>query len=110
MRLQITQKQITAARILLNELDTFVKQGYGTITKLLILKNNMLPNTIIIKYDKVFVMNGDFEYEYPIAAITQDGQTEFIGTKFKDIFERSAFLSECQPLDLDNPNDYYLID
>lgn len=110
MRLQITQKQITAARILLNELDTYVKKGYGTITKLLILKNNMLPNTIIIKYDKLFVMNGELEYEYPIAAIDKDGETEFIGKKFKDIFERSAFLSECQPLDLDNPNHYYLID
>ena len=110
MRLQITQKQITAARLLLQELDEYVGKGYGSITKLLILKNDMLPNTIIIKYDKVFVMSGDFEYEYPIAAIKQSGETEFIGDRFKDIFERSSFLAECQPLDLDNTNDYYLID
>ena len=42
MRLQITQKQIMAARTLLGELDKFVSLGYGTITKLVILKNNMM--------------------------------------------------------------------
>ena len=35
---------------------------------------------------------------------------DFIDDKFKDIFERSAFLSECKEFDIDNPNHYEKID
>jgi len=110
MRLKLNQKQILSARNLIANLDKFVNERYGTIKGLMLLKNNMLPDTIIIKYEKVFAMGGSLEYEYPIATIGESGVIKFIGGDFKDFFERASFLSECQPLDLDNPNDYYLID
>lgn len=110
MRLKLNQKQILAARNLIANLDRFVREGYGTIRGLMMLKNNMLPDTIIIKYEKIFAMGGNLEYEYPLATIGGEGEIKFIGDNFKDFFERAAFLAECQPLDLDNPNDYYLID
>jgi hypothetical protein len=110
MRTQITQKQLNAAKTLLRELDEFVNRGHGTITMLAILKNEMLPNTIIVKYNKLYVMGGEFDYQYPIAAIKQSGDIEFLQNNFKDVFTRSSFLAECLPLDLDNPNDFQIID
>lgn len=110
MRLKLNQKQVLAARKMLDNLNKFVNEGYGTIRELRILKNNMLPNTIIIKYEKIVAMSGELEYDYPIATIGEDGEIKFIGDRFKDFFERAAFIAECQPLDLDNTNDYYLID
>jgi hypothetical protein len=69
-----------------------------------------MPNTIIIKYDKLYVMGGEYEYEYPIATIDQSGKIEFIEKNFKDVFQRSAFLSECVPFDLEDRNEYQIID
>ena len=110
MRVQLTNKQLITANRLLEELKEFVNKGYGTVKQVLILRNNMMPNTIIIKYDKVFVMGGEYEYEYPIATIDQDGKLEFINDKFKDVFQRSAFIPECIPLDIEDPMQYQLID
>jgi hypothetical protein len=55
-------------------------------------------------------MGGEYEYEYPIATIDQEGKLEFINDKFKDVFQRSAFISECIPLDIQDPMQYQLID
>ena len=110
MRLQLTKQQVISANRLLKSLREFVDKGYGTISKILVLKYSLMPNTIIIKYDKLFVMGGDMEYEYPIATIEQSGEIKFIENNFKDVFQRSAFLSECIPFDLDDTSEYQLID
>jgi len=110
MKLKLTKKQILSAQKLLTELKEFSNKGYGSINKLIILKNNMLTDNIIIKYDKMYVMGGEPEYEYPIAAIDPSGQISFIEKNFKDIFQKSAFLSECNPIDIENPKDYELIE
>jgi len=110
MRLQLTTKQIMSANKLLEELKEFVNKGYGTISKILVLKYSLMPNTIIIKYDKLYIMGGEYEYEYPIATIDQSGKIEFIEKNFKDVFQRSAFLSECVPFDLEDRNEYQIID
>lgn len=110
MRLQLTNKQLEATNKLLKELDEFVNKGYGSVKKILIMKHNMMPNTVIVKYDKVYGMGGDYEFEYPIAAINQAGNIEFIEGKFKDVFERSAFLAECVPFELDDRSKYEIID
>jgi hypothetical protein len=53
---------------------------------------------------------GQRDYENRIASVDIDGNISFIDDKFKDIFERSAFLSECKEFDIDNPNHYEKID
>jgi hypothetical protein len=55
-------------------------------------------------------MAGERDYEFRIATIDQEGVIEFIDNKFKDIFERASFLSECLPLNIDDENQYYKID
>ena len=42
MRLQLTTKQIMSANKLLEELKEFVNKGYGTISKILVLKYSLM--------------------------------------------------------------------
>jgi hypothetical protein len=110
MRLQLTTKQLLSAKNLLLELKNFNEKGLGSVNNVLVLKNNMLPNTIVIKYEKTYVMGGEYEREFSIATIKQDGEIDFIDKQFKDIFQKSAFLSECIPFDLEDTNSYQQID
>lgn len=110
MRQQLTTKQLLAAKNLLLELKQFQDKRLGSVANVLVLRNNMLPNTIIIKYEKTYAMGGDFEHEFSIASINQEALIEFIDKKFKDVFEKSAFLSECIPFDLEDINSYQQID
>lgn len=110
MKMTLSTKQILSAKKLLKELKEFTDKRYGNVENIFIAKHHMMPNTIIIKYEKTFILGGDYEFEYAIAAIDQKGEIEFLDEKLKDIFQRSAFLSECVPFDMENENNYQLID
>ncbi len=107
---QITTKQLEATRQLLKNLKAFTDKRYGNINELMIMTNKMLPNTIIIKYEKSFTSGGNRDYEFKIATIDQNGQIVFIDDKFKDVFERTSFLAECKFFNLENENEYEKID
>jgi hypothetical protein len=47
-----------------------------------------------------------FDYEFKIAAVAQDGEITFIQDKLGDIFVKSAFISECMPFDFADVNAY----
>jgi hypothetical protein len=108
MKPQITTKQLLATTKLLGNLKEFSNKKYGSIDELI--TNKMLPNTILVKYEKSFTTAGGQDYEFRIASIGQDGEIDFLDDKFKDIFERSAFLAECKFLNLENVNEYEKID
>lgn len=110
MKMKLSTKQILSAKKLLNELKEFTDKRYGNVQNIFIAKHHMMPDTIIIKYEKTFILGGDYEYEYAIASINQQGEIEFLGDRFKDVFQRSAFLSECIPFDMQDENNYQLID
>lgn len=110
MRLQLTTKQLLSAKNLLLQLKQFQDKQLGSVNNVMVLKNNMLTNTILIKYEKTYVMGGEYEREFSIASIKQDGEIDFINKQFKDVFQKSAFLSECIPFDLEDTNSYQQID
>jgi hypothetical protein len=107
---QLTEKQLVASATLLKNLKTFVDKKYGSIYNLGIIQNQGLKNTIVVKYEKESALAGEQDYEFKIATITPDGKIEFIDNKFKDIFERAAFLSECLPLNIEDETQYDKID
>lgn len=107
---QITTKQLMATNTLLKNLKSFVDKKYGSIYNLAIVQNQGLPDTIVIKYEKESSLAGERDYEFRIATIGQDGNINFIDHKFKDIFERAAFLSECLPLNIEDEKQYDKID
>jgi hypothetical protein len=107
---KLTQKQLLATTTLLKNLKTFVDKKYGSIYNIGIIQNQGLANTIVVKYEKESAVAGDREYEFKIATIGQDGKINFIDDKFKDIFERAAFLSECLPLNIEDDKEYDKID
>lgn len=110
MKPQLTQKQIFSTMTLLKNLSDFVKKGFGTIDEVMVLTNKALPNTVIIKYEKRFTTAGEPDYEYKISSITQDGEISFLDGKFKDVFERVAFLAECKPFNIEDDTSYEKID
>jgi hypothetical protein len=107
---QLTQKQLVATTTLLKNLKVFVDKKYGSISNVIIMQHHGLPNTILIKYEKDSVLAGERDYQFRIGSITQDGKIEFIDDKFKDIFERAAFLSEAMPLNIEDEKQYDKID
>ena len=107
---KLTTKQLMSATTLLKNLKEFVDKRYGSISNVTILQNQGLPNTIIIKYEKESAMGGERSYEFRIASIDQSGNIDFIDHKFKDIFERASFLSDCLPLNIDDEKNYEKID
>ncbi len=110
MKPQLTTKQLMAARTLLKNLDKFITLGYGTIDGLAVLQHNDLPNTIIIKYQKNYEEGGEIKFAFQIATIDQNGTIEFIQDKFKDVFQKSQFLAETMPFNLENESTYDKID
>lgn len=107
---QLTTKQLVATTNLLKNLKEFVDKKYGSIYNVEVIQNQGLQNTIVVKYEKESALGGERDYEFRIVTINQDGKIDFIDTKFKDIFERAAFLSECLPLNIDDEKQYDKID
>jgi len=110
MKPKITTKQLLSLNTLLNNLKEFSDKGYGRINKLEILKYNPNQESIYVKYEEVYQESGNIKVDYPIASIDMLGEITFIEKDFKDIFQRSAFFSECVKIDIENPNDYEKID
>jgi len=107
---KVTTKQLNAMKQLLMNLKEFVDLKYGNIDNVVVMTHKLMPNNIMVKYEKSFTTAGQRDYENRIASVDLDGNISFIDQNFKDIFERSAFLSECKEFDLDNPNHYEKID
>ena len=107
---KVTTKQLNAMKQLLMNLKEFVDLKYGNIDNVVVMTHKLMPNNIMVKYEKSFTTAGQRDYENRIASVDLDGNISFIDQNFKDIFDRSAFLSECKEFDLDNPNHYEKID
>lgn len=110
MRQKITTKQLQSAKILFSNLKDFQEKRLGTIEDMDVMTHQMMPNTILVKYAKEYTLGGNQAYEVVIAAINQQGYIEFIESKFKDAFEQAAFLSICQPFDIEDESSYDKID
>lgn len=110
MKQKVTEKQLFSTIKLIKNLKEFVDKKYGMVNNLNVLTNNMTPDVIYVKYEKEFSSGGNRDYEFKIAAINQLGEISFIDNGFKNIFEKSAFLSECRPLNIENEYEYEKID
>lgn len=110
MRQKITTKQLLATRKLLSNLNDFQTKGLGSIGEMTVMTHQMLPNSILIKYEKDYAMSDGMVHEFKIAQIDQDGGIQFIQDKFKDAFEQAAFLSVCTPFNLEDEKEYDKID
>ena len=110
MKTKITTKQLLATTTLLKNLKSFADMKAGTINKLQVATNELLTNTIVVRYEKEFSEMGGQKNEFKIATINQNGDINFIQDGFKDIFEKAAFVSECINFDISNPNNYEKID
>ena len=107
---KITTKQLIATRKLLSNFTDFQTKGLGIIGEMAVMTHEMLPNSILIKYEKDYAMSDGMVHEFKIAQIDQDGSIQFIQDKFKDVFEQAAFLSVCSLLNLEDEKEYDKID
>lgn len=110
MKPKITTKQLFALNKLLSNLNQFSERGYGSINQLMVVTYALQPNNIYVKYEKVYEESGSINTDYVIVSINAIGEIDFIQDKFKDMFERAAFLSECRAFNVEDPKEYEKID
>lgn len=110
MKPKITRKQLIALMQLLSNLKEFNDKGLGSITNIEVMTYIPEKNSIFVKYEKSYSSAGEMAYDYRIAKVKSDGEIDFIDEKFKDMFERSAFLSECVSFNVEDPTTYEKID
>lgn len=110
MKPKISKRQFIAIINLLKNLNEIQAKGLATYKDIVTMVNFMSPNSVFLRYEKFYFNGGEERYEYRIAEIDENGNVKFIDDKFKDIFQRYSFLSECKTFDIENPNDYEKID
>lgn len=110
MKPKFTNKQLGSAILLLKNLKAFVDKKYGAIENCVVMTNPLMKDTILIKYKKDYTTGNGREIEHKLASIPNDGEISFIDDKFTDAFQRAAFISECEELDLENTSSYEKID
>lgn len=107
---KFTSKQLSTALQLTKNILAFELKGYGTVNGFMVMTHEMMPNMILMKYMKNFSSQGQPASEFKMAQINQQGDIEFIEDKFGNAFEQAAFISVCSPLDLENQQQYIIID
>jgi hypothetical protein len=110
MKAKLTTAQLLSLNKLLNNLKKFSESGFGNVNEVEVLLYLPMQKNIYLKYQKVYQESGSIKVEYQIASVDYKGEISFIQNDFKDIFQRSAFFSECIKIDMNNPNDYEKID
>lgn len=110
MKPNITQQQLLSLLNLISDLDAFNNKKLGRISNVATFTNPVEKNAIFLRYEKSYAISGERAYEYRIASISPDGKVEFIDGKFENMFQRYAFLSECQEFDISDKNAYKKID
>jgi len=110
MKPKLTNKQILSCMRLLQNLKKFVDMRYGSINDVKVMYSPLMKDSIIIKYTKSYSLAGEPSIEFKICDINKDGDMSLIDEKLKDIFQRSAFLSECIEFDITDENQYEKID
>ena len=110
MKPKISNKQLLAIFNLLNGLKEFEQKGIGVVTNLIAMYNFNLPDSILLRYEKDYMSNGQRLYQFSIAQIDRDGVVKFIDEEFKTIFERYSFLGECKVFDINDENQFEKID
>tara|TARA_R110000868_G_scaffold101361_2_gene279057 strand:+ start:10079 stop:10456 length:378 start_codon:yes stop_codon:yes gene_type:complete len=107
---KITKRQLIAIINLLQNLKDIQAKGLATYKDIITMVNFISPNSIFLRYEKIYDNGGEQRYEYKIAEIDEFGNTKFIDDKFQNIFERYSFLGECKTFDIENPLEYEKVD
>jgi hypothetical protein len=95
---------------LINDLMSFVQKRYGNIEHLETMTNPIDNESVFIKYKKVYTEGGEMKEDFKIGKIDRAGNVMFIDDRFKNMFERYAFLSECISFDVKDESAYLIID
>ncbi len=110
MKPKITRKQLIALTQLMSNLREFNEKGLGNITNIEVMTYVPDRNSIFVKYEKSYQSAGEMAYDFRIVKVDSNGQIDFVDEKFKDMFDRSAFLSECISFKIEDQTNYEKID
>lgn len=93
-----------------NLLENFIvyeNQNLGKISNIMLMTNPIFKGSIFIRYEQTSSMSAVENYDLEIVQISNFGELENINNKFKNAFERYAFLGECVVF---NKNDIQVTD
>ena len=85
-----------------NLLENFIvyeNQNFGKISNILLMTNKFFEGSIFIRYEQTSSMSAVENYDLELVQIDSNGVMEKLNDKFKNAFERYAFLGECVAFD-----------
>jgi hypothetical protein len=106
---KITIKQLEALKTLVKNLNNYQVNGWGKVSEMQFLHHFDTAGHIYLKYENEFVRNGEMGYEYKIIDISPEGISEAVDGKFKTMFDRYNFISECKTFDMNDSNQYEIV-
>jgi uncharacterized protein YheU (UPF0270 family) len=97
----VTLSKIQAEKLnnLLNNFIVYENQNMGKITNIMLMTNPIFKGSIFIRYEQTSSMSAVENYDLEIVEINDIGLIEKLNDKFKNAFERYAFLGECVVFD-----------
>ena len=91
--------QAETLNTLLENFVVYENQNFGKITNILMMTNKFFKDSIFLRYEQTSSTNPNEQYDFELLEITFDGTIVKLNDKFKNAFERYAFLGECVAFD-----------
>lgn len=95
----LTKVQAETLNSLLENFIIYENQNFGKISNILLMTNKFFEGSIFIRYEQTSSMSAVENYDLELVQINSNGVMEKLNDKFKNAFERYAFLGECVAFD-----------
>lgn len=95
----LTKVQAEMLNGLLENFIIYQNQNFGKISNILLMTNKFFEGSIFIRYEQTSSMSAVENYDLELVQIDSNGVMEKLNDKFKNAFERYAFLGECVAFD-----------
>lgn len=92
---KLTKVQADTMSELLQNFVIYENRKFGKISNILLMTNKFFQGSVIVRFEQTSSMSVDEKYDLELVEIKPDGTMEKLNDKFKNVFERYAFLGEC---------------
>ena len=96
---KLTKTQANTMTELLENFVIYENNQFGKINNILLMTNKFFEGSIIVRFEQTSSMFVDEKYDLELVEIKSNGTMEKLNEKFKNVFERYAFLGECVVFD-----------
>ncbi len=95
----LTKIQAESLNHLLENFIVYENKNMGKISKIMLMTNPFFEGSVFIRYEQTSSLDPSEKYNFEIVEINNLGVLEKVNQRFKNAFERYAFLGECVVFD-----------